>query len=143
VVLTASKHGVYASDIVRKPYRRRAVPNMAIDNAGVVDFISIDPTTDKVMLTIADHLEWDENTDEHTRLLREKLSTYVEFIESGELLEKYPKAKGREVIVNVVGKYPLNEEASAFYQQTSSAMERMGAKLRFQLGVSSEDDEAS
>jgi len=115
---------------------------MAIDNAGVVDFISIDPSSDKVVLTIADHLEWDENTDDHKQLLKEKLNTYVEFIESGELLEKYPKAKGREVIVSVVGKYPLNEEAAAFYQQASSAIERMGAKLQFQLGASSEDDDA-
>ena len=112
---------------------------MAIDNADVVDFISIDPANDRVVLTIADHLEWGENTKEHSRLLREKLNAYVEFIESGELLENYPKAKGREVVVSVVGKYPLNEEASAFYQQASAAIERMGATLRFQFGVSSED----
>ena len=116
---------------------------MAIDNAGVVDFISIDPATDKVVLTIADHLEWDENTDEHSRLLSEKLNAYVEFIESGGLLERYPKAKGREVIVNVAGKYPLNERASAFFQKASSATERIGARLRFQLGVFSEDGDGS
>lgn len=116
---------------------------MAIDNAGVVDFISIDPATDKVVLTIADHLEWDENTDEHSRLLREKLNAYVEFIESGGLLEKYPKAKGREVVINVVGKYPLNEEASVFFQKASSAIERIGASLRFQFGASSDDDDGS
>lgn len=115
---------------------------MAIDNSGVVDFISND-VTGNVVLTIADHLEWDENTDEHRRLLRAKLNAYVEFIESGELLEKYPKAEGREIIVNVVGQIPLNEEASKFFQEASAAIERMGAKLRFQLGVSSEGDNVS
>lgn len=117
-LLTPQQRNQFDSPLQRPTRSRKTgVTKMAIDNARVVDFISIDPATDKVVLTIADHLEWDKNTDEHSRLLREKLNAYVEFIESGGLLKKYPKAKGREVIVEVVGKYPLNEGASAFYQR--------------------------
>jgi hypothetical protein len=108
---------------------------MSIDNPDVVDFISIEAATGKVVLTIADHLSWGEKSDEHLKLLKEKLNTYLEFIKSGELLEAYPKAKNREVLISVVGKFPLNEEAAEFYKNAASITDRMAVALRVEHGI--------
>lgn len=53
------------------------------------------------MLTISDHLDWD-NEQGHLRTLQEKLNLYLAFIESGELLVKYPQAAGRHRRIDVV-----------------------------------------
>jgi hypothetical protein len=116
---------------------------MSVDNPNVVDFISIEVDTGKVVLTIADHLPWDDDDDEHLGLLREKLNTYLQFIESGELLETYPKAKDRDVIINVAAKFPLTEEAADFYRNAGSITDRMGIALRFELLKPSANDTSS
>ncbi len=78
-------------------------------------------------------LPWHEDSDEHLESLREKLNTYLQFIKCGELLETYPKAKDRDVIINVAGKFPLTEEAAEFYRNAGSINDRMGIGLRFEL----------
>ena len=77
---------------------------MSIDQTNVVDAIGVDNATGDVVLTIADHLEWTGSDNEHLLLLQEKLNTYLSFVESGELLEAYPDAKGRTVLIDVVCK---------------------------------------
>ena len=116
---------------------------MSVDNPNVVDFISIELDTGKAVLTIADHLPWDEDSDEHLESLREKLNTYLQFIKCGELLETYPKAKDRDVIINVAGKFPLTEEAAEFYRNAGSITDRMGIALRFELLKPSANDTSS
>jgi len=47
-------------------------------------------------------------------LLQEKLNRYLALIESGELFEKFPDAKGQKLILNIMGKYPLSKQATFF-----------------------------
>lgn len=86
---------------------------MTIEKIKVVDVISIDPSTDDVVMTISDHLDWTD-PDKHLRILQEKLNSYLAFIESGELLPSYPKANGKPVLIDVVFKYPLDKRAIEF-----------------------------
>ncbi|MEM9526867.1 MAG: DUF6572 domain-containing protein, partial [Bacteroidota bacterium] len=44
---------------------------MAIDQLDKIDFISVDTVNDRVVLTISDHLSW-EDEFEHSYLLQEK-----------------------------------------------------------------------
>ena len=67
---------------------------MAVDNPNVIDAIGTDQTTGEVVLTISDHLEWDDR-NEHLLILQEKINRYIGFIETGELREKYPGAEAR------------------------------------------------
>ena len=55
---------------------------MSVENSQVIDAISINPQ-DVVVLTISDHLEWDEE-NEHLLLLQNKINAYLGVIESGE-----------------------------------------------------------
>lgn len=52
---------------------------MSVENSKVIDFIS--DKEDKIVLTISDHLEWD-NDNEHIYLLQEKINAYLMAIES-------------------------------------------------------------
>jgi CRP-like cAMP-binding protein len=105
---------------------------MSIEQTDVVDFISVNEATDEVVLTISDHLEWESDTKEHLLLLQEKINSYLRFIESGELLESYPNANGRNAVIKIVSKYSLNEEAKEFIDQVKLIVSNAGMALRFE-----------
>ncbi|WP_261316788.1 DUF6572 domain-containing protein [Rhizobium leguminosarum] len=85
------------------------------------------------MLTITDHLEWTGSDNEHLLLLQEKLNTYLGFVESGEMLETYPDAKGKAVLIDVVCKYPPSQQAQGFYSQVAQIVEGAGIKFQHRL----------
>jgi len=51
---------------------------MAVDEPGVVDIVSVDPSGCFV-LTVSDHLDWSD-TIAHQIVLQEKLNRYLAFI---------------------------------------------------------------
>lgn len=103
---------------------------MSIDQTGVVDAIGVDDFTGQAVLTISDHLEWD---NDHLLLLQEKLNTYLGFVESGELLGSYPNAKGREVLISVVCKYPPDQNAEGFLTRVNGIVEGAGMKFNWKV----------
>ena len=105
---------------------------MSVEEIDKIDFISLKEGTNQVILTISDHLDWID-ADYHLEILQDKLNTYLGFCESGEIYESYPKAEGKEIIIEVKGKYPLNSVAEEFYEQAKEAIEEAGFELRFEL----------
>ncbi len=105
---------------------------MAIDDPKIIDIIGLEDATDEVVLTISDHLDWDD-TREHQQLLQDKLNKYLAFIESGELYEKYPKAKGRRPRIDVVFKYKPDIEGFSFLSKVKPIIENAGYGFRFEL----------
>jgi hypothetical protein len=106
---------------------------MSIEQTKVIDAIGIDNATDNVVLTISDHINWLEQTNDHLFLLQEKLNSYLAFIESGEIVDAYPDAKNRKVVTDIVYKYPLNKQAQEFYQKVEKIIENAG--IEFQYGL--------
>lgn len=107
---------------------------MTIEDLDVVDTIGLHPTTGEVGLMIIDHLEWAEDgrsNKEHLYLLREKVNTYVAFIESGEIYESYPEARGKEPVIIVFGLDPMNQEAKVFFEKIKASLLKAGHKIRF------------
>jgi hypothetical protein len=104
---------------------------MTIDQTDIVDFVSFEKTTGDVMLTISDHHDWSENEGNHLMLLQSKLNYYLAFIESGELADKFPKARGCEVVIKIMGKYPLSKMAAQFIEIASATIHNAGFKLQF------------
>ena len=86
---------------------------MSVEKFNVVDVVSVDPKTDCVVLTISDHLDW-EDTVGHQTLLQGKFNAYLAFVESGEILQAYPDAKERRVTFRVVFKYRPDPEGEQF-----------------------------
>ncbi len=93
---------------------------MSIEQRKVIDFVGVDEKANEVVLTISDHLDWDDPKSNHLFLLQDKINDYLAFIESGELLKKYPDSKGRNPVIQVYGQYPLNDVAKKFYEKSKA-----------------------
>jgi hypothetical protein len=104
---------------------------MTVEESAKIDFAAIEPQSGEMRLIISDHLDWTEE-GEHLLLLQGKLNTYLAFIESGEIYAKLPKAVGLKIVIEVVGKFPLSEEASKFYRLAGGAIKDAGFSLRFE-----------
>jgi hypothetical protein len=105
---------------------------MAIDKINTIDLIGIDNKTGDVILTISDHLSWNDQKN-HLLLLQDKLNTYLRFIESGEIFQSYPKAKGKKITIEIVGKYELSKDAESFLEKAKPITEEVGVKLKYSL----------
>jgi len=106
---------------------------MSIDQTDAIDFATIDKASGDLWLTISDHLSWEENEGNHLILLQSKLNAYLRFIESGEVFKKVPDAKGRGIVINLVGKFPLSQKADLFFGKARAAVEGAGFRLEFSL----------
>jgi hypothetical protein len=89
---------------------------MTIANPGIIDAMSVDKRTNEAVLTLIDHLEW-LALREHTVLLSEKLNRYFGFVESGEIFDAYPGAKGRKLRINVICRFEPPDQAVAFLEK--------------------------
>ena len=99
---------------------------MTVEQPDVIDIVSFGEAN--CILTIADHLPWDK-VEEHLVCLQEKLNTYLDFVRSGELYEKYPKARGLPVLISIVMKYPAPEHAQWFFTKVEPVIENEGLQL--------------
>ncbi len=107
---------------------------MSIENTKLIDFAGRDRQTGDVCLSISDHLPWDdEHQGIHLRLLQDKIYAYLDFIESGEIYEKYPMAKGSPIVINIIGKYPLAERAKIFLDKITAYVHGLGLTLQFKI----------
>jgi uncharacterized protein DUF6572 len=106
---------------------------MTVEEPSKIDFNIIEPQSGEVRLVISDHLDWGEQKGEHLLLLQNKLNSYLAFIESGEIYTKLPKSVGRKIVIEVLGKFPLSDEAKKFYRLVGKAVAGAGFSLRFEL----------
>ena len=101
---------------------------MSVEQTDIVDIVSIERETGNVILTISDHLDWSDSVA-HQTILQKKLNTYLAFVETGEILEQYPKAKDRPVVLNVVFRFPPDESGQAFITRARTVIESAGFTL--------------
>lgn len=106
---------------------------MSIEQLDKIDFLHIDQDSGELLLTVTDHLPWECDEGQHLFLLQEKLNAYIRFIESGEIITKFPDALGRKVVINVIGKFPLSDKAAVFFDKAQSAIQASGSSLRFKV----------
>lgn len=102
---------------------------MSVENSRVVDAISINPK-DVVVLTIADHLPWDDQP-EHLQILEEKINAYLHFIESGELYNQYPNARDKAYQIGITFKYVPNEVGIEFLRKVKTVLLQEGCDLYY------------
>jgi hypothetical protein len=95
---------------------------MTVEETTTVDAIGVDSESGDVRLLLSDHLDW-ESEQEHLTLLQAKLNAYLRFIESGELVEKYPAAAGRPPRIDLVLRVPPTDGALVFLQNAEQTIE--------------------
>jgi hypothetical protein len=101
---------------------------VAIDDPGVVDIISLEPAG-SVVLQVSDHLDWDDSV-QHQLILQEKLNRYLAFIESGEILQSYPAAKGRPIMIEIVTQHDPDAGGIQFLEKAKAVVEQAGFAFR-------------
>ncbi|UZE10137.1 DUF6572 domain-containing protein [Pseudomonas sp. B21-053] len=109
---------------------------MSIVETNVIDIIAVpDWQPESVLLIISDHLEWGNKAQqgEHLLLLQEKINTYIAFIESGELLESYPPANGKNPKICINGLYELPEQGKFFIDRVTEVLKGVGIGMEFVL----------
>lgn len=79
---------------------------MSLENINTVDAISTDDEEKKVILTIIDELNWNDEYN-HLKLIQDKVNNYLNFIQSDDLYDAYPIAKDKEIEIEIYFKYDL------------------------------------
>ena len=102
---------------------------MGLDKPEEVDAIGIEDATGVAVLTIADSWDWEEE-GEHLLALQAKLNSYFEFIESGQVWESYPGAQGRDLVIEIVTRFPLPGVAEELVHRASEASSDLGVQIR-------------
>jgi hypothetical protein len=128
-VLPASSGGGAAQGPHQNIEFRRS--GMSVEQTNKIDFLWKDEQRGRVMLTVSDHLDWEEDRESHFLLLQDKLNTYFYFIKSGQLLKAKPEYKGFPVGIHVRAKYQLSEEAAKFYRLAAESAAKVGVTLEF------------
>ena len=102
---------------------------MALDKPDVVDAAGVEKDTGYAVLTIADSWDW---ADEHKHLLalQAKLNAYFNFVESGQIWESYPDAVGRQVVIDVIGKFPISEAGLNLLKRATEACKDLRIQIR-------------
>lgn len=98
---------------------------MSIEDPEVVDVTGRDRYTGRIVLTISDHLPWTDNGD-HFDLLDKKVRAYVGFIESEQILRRYPDARERGAHIELACKYAPTSQAIGFLDAIRRAVEHRG-----------------
>ena len=107
---------------------------MSVDQTDVVDSIGTDRESGRVVLTISDHLSWDENErDNHFRQLEEKIHAYLRFIESGQIHARYPGAKDRHFEIRAVMKYGPPAKATDFLEAARDQLAVRGIAFSYRV----------
>lgn len=101
---------------------------MSILEENVIDSASIENGI--LILTISDHLKWD---NEHLFLLQEKINSYIQYIESGQIFEDFGESSYETIEIQLIYKYKLNENYRKFLYRLEGALLKL--KLRFSHGT--------
>jgi hypothetical protein len=103
---------------------------MSITETKKIDIVAARPGSSVVKLVITDLLGWDD-FEAHARLLQDKVNTYLEFVESGQLAgmqtPKIPEAP--DVHIALVLQYAPTKEAEEFFIRVREFLAGVGMKL--------------
>ena len=115
---------------------------MAIEKTKVIDAIGIDKITGEAKISIIDSLNWDDEK-KHVLLLQEKINSYLRFVESGEVYIKFPEAKERKIIFDIIGKYPLSKLGEQFFSHAKNTIINAGFDLTFNVHETEKGNEVN
>lgn len=110
---------------------------MSVTQLDIIDGIGVVPTTQEIGLAIIDHLEWGDN--EHLLILQEKINGYLRFVESGEIFDTYPDAKGRKILITLYCKYRPDERGTWFLNKVAEIVDEAGMTFEHEVDETYKD----
>jgi hypothetical protein len=100
---------------------------MSLEQLDKIDIISTDKQGE-VVLHIADHYDWDSEK-EHILMLQDKINAYLQFIESGQILEEYPSATNNTITIEIVFKHEPPESSLIYIKRFKEIVVEVGFSL--------------
>jgi hypothetical protein len=102
---------------------------MSIEQRMVIDGVSTSPSG-RCVLTMFDHLPWDDQ--KHLPMLQDKINDYLGYLQSGQLFESRPDARGRELEIQVICQfYPNTDAAIRFLEIAKDALGKANIHFSF------------
>ena len=99
-----------------------------------IDIISANAEEGKVYLTITDTMTWDSKK-EKLLLLQDKINTYMNFIQSGKLVELHPQTKSLKPVVALATSEQPDSQGLAFLEQVKQLMDKVDVEFKWKLMV--------
>ncbi|GGC89139.1 hypothetical protein GCM10011508_15540 [Flavobacterium lutivivi] len=104
---------------------------MSVEQIDKIDFISENPNGE-IELTISDHLEWDEEKT-HLLILQDKVNSYLDFIQSDQILETHPSAENKKVVISILMKYEPDNDGLKFLKICEEFLKNQDLKLKWKV----------
>jgi hypothetical protein len=102
---------------------------MSLENSNMIDAIGIENSTGNAILTIADSWDWND-VHAHLLALQAKLNAYFEFIESGQILDSYPAAQGRRLVIDVITRFPVPDSGRDLLVKAAEVASQLEVTIR-------------
>ena len=102
---------------------------MSVEDKNKIDAISTSKEN-IVVLTISDHLEWDDSND-HLLTLQDKINSYFNVLQSGQIYESYPSAVGKKIMIQIVFKFLPNNKGEEFLAKVKEFIEGNGYDFNY------------
>jgi hypothetical protein len=101
---------------------------VGIDSPQTIDAISLDRPEKTVTMTIFDAWDWLDE-DRHLLAMQTKVNSYFDFIQSGQIFESYPKAVGKQLLIDVVTQYPIPAKAVELLRRADALATKLNARV--------------
>jgi hypothetical protein len=101
---------------------------MSVSNSAVIDGLGISEGDGKAVLTISDHLSW-QDSKTHFDLLERKIGAYLAFIQSGQIVDSLPTAEGKGVRIELIHEHAPNDAARRFISAAQQQLKTLGVEF--------------
>ncbi|WP_156967154.1 DUF6572 domain-containing protein [Paraburkholderia ferrariae] len=102
---------------------------MSLENVDVVDAVGMESSTNTIVLTILDSWDWQDQMS-HLKSLQAKLNAYFGFIESGQIYEAYPDARGKALRIDILGRFPVPDATKEFFDIANATAAQLNLVIR-------------
>jgi hypothetical protein len=102
---------------------------MPLEKPTQVDAVGIDKTSGKAVLSILDGWDWTDSR-RHILALQAKINAYLVFVEKGQLAAAYPDAKGKDIVIEVVTRYPMPPEGLDHLKKVETSVAKWKIEVR-------------
>jgi len=99
-----------------------------VENAKIIDLITVDPATEKVVLVMIERRPWQASPQQLAQI-EEKINRYLGYVLDGFLAEQYPQYEGRRVTLRLDCAEPPHGEAVDFLRAAAHAIGKEGLEL--------------
>ncbi|OXE95214.1 hypothetical protein BC749_12216 [Flavobacterium araucananum] len=102
---------------------------MSVEDRNKIDAISTNKE-DVIVLTISDHLEWDDD-NLHLLILQDKINSYFDALANGQIYESYPSAVGKKIMIQIVFEFLPSKTGEEFLKKVDGFIKGSGYDFNF------------